>query len=188
MPDVVFPGKSSPKGSQAPEKNPVFNPLFLTFIAAAIVTAIFAFFVLKLALYGAVRGKIVYASMRSGTYSYLYVTNAFGFPKRRLSNETDWDVSPAWSPDNRQIAYECRRREPETKGICTINVDGTNRKQVTFTEGQRHMRPVWSPSGQEIAFESGSDIFVVRLKDLTVRQVTQAPGLDFHPVWSPDGR
>jgi TolB protein len=157
-------------------------------VIIAIATIAFSYFALRFALYGNVQGRVVYYAMRSGTYSYLYVTNAFGFPKHRLSDKMDWDVSPAWSPDNQKIAYECQSPIPDSsvRGICVINVDGTDRKQVTFVDTGRHMNPVWSPDGQQIAFEWGSDIFIVQFSDLSVTQLTKTPETDWEPSWSPD--
>jgi len=159
-------------------------------IIIAAIAICFSYLALRFGLYGNVPGKVVFYAMRSGTYSYLYVSNAFGFPQNKLSDKTDWDVSPAWSPDNQKIAYECQSPilESSVRGICVVNADGTNRKQITFVDTGRHMDPVWSPDGQQIAFEWGSDIFTVKLSDISPMQLTKTSETDWEPTWSPDSK
>jgi Tol biopolymer transport system component len=52
--------------------------------------------------------------------------------------------------------------------------------------------PTWSPNGRELAFASNrtgrSQIYVLRVADCTVRQVTSHPAGGWQPSWSPDGR
>jgi dipeptidyl aminopeptidase/acylaminoacyl peptidase len=52
--------------------------------------------------------------------------------------------------------------------------------------------PAWSPDGQQLAFASTRtgtwDIFVLTLRDGTVRQVTSSPAAEFDPAWSRDGQ
>jgi Tol biopolymer transport system component len=52
--------------------------------------------------------------------------------------------------------------------------------------------PTWSPNGRELAFASNRggpwQIYVLRVADCTVRQVTSHPAGGWQPDWSPDGR
>lgn len=52
--------------------------------------------------------------------------------------------------------------------------------------------PSWSPDGGQFAVsvpsEYGMDIYNFELENNQWRAITQGGGIDFHPVWSPDGR
>jgi len=84
--------------------------------------------------------------------------------------------------------------------INLINVDGTNLVQLTELNNGA-CQPTWSPDGARLAFISPcrtrSDFFETRYTDSSlyvmnadgtdVKQLTNVPGGDFDPAWSPDG-
>ncbi len=49
-------------------------------------------------------------------------------------------------------------------------------------------RPALSPDGATVAFDWNGDIWAVPTAGGTARQLTQHPGRDREPVWSPDGK
>jgi TolB protein len=68
-----------------------------------------------------------------------------------------------------------------------MNPDGTERKYVVQGTG-----PAVSSDGRWLAFERvteqfGNDIFVMSLDNGRIRQLTDSPGYDREPTWSPDG-
>ena len=77
--------------------------------------------------------------------------------------------------------------------IYTMNPDGSDRKQLTFTQ-EEERRPTWSPDGTKIAFArvhwpgigGYSEIFVMNADGSGQRRVTQSR-FDQSPTWSPDG-
>jgi len=167
-------------------------------IIIVIIALVLSYPVLRFVLYGNVQGKIVFCSIRTlhnGSYSSLYISNAFGFPQYKFSDASNFACSSAWSPDNRRIAYECQSPSSESsvRGICVINADGTNRRQITFVDSAgTHMNPVWSPDGQQIAFEwatsTNTDIYTVRLSGNSITQLTKTPERDWGASWSPDSK
>ncbi|MBI3286943.1 MAG: PD40 domain-containing protein [Chloroflexi bacterium] len=85
-----------------------------------------------------------------------------GSARANLSNDSSRaDVQPAWSPDARKIAY-VSRPVPEQYPLMTeaiydtdiwlMNVDGTEKHQLTFTENAGEHYPLWSPDGEHILF------------------------------------
>jgi PGF-CTERM protein len=51
------------------------------------------------------------------------------------------------SPDGSKIAYR-------NHGIWVVNIDGSDLRQLTVSDGDHHSSPIWSPDGKRIAFLS----------------------------------
>jgi TolB protein len=136
--------------------------------------------------------KIAFQSPRDDNKSEIYVMNADGTGRQRLtvSPET-YDGVPAWSPDGRRIAYA--RGDNTAEELYVMNADGSEQKKVTpysvslayaFTE------PSWSPDGRRIAFwkrdrAQNKDIYVVNVDGSGLRRLTRNPGQDGSPSWQP---
>jgi Tol biopolymer transport system component len=103
------------------------------------------------------------------------------------------DNSPVWSPDGRQIAFN-RIRGYELPDLYVMRRDGTRIRQL-------YARDVWSwewsPDGKHIAFDVlGKDadgllsheLWMVRVKDGSLTQLTKNTIDDEDPTWSPDGK
>ncbi|MBI3920925.1 MAG: PD40 domain-containing protein [Armatimonadetes bacterium] len=163
-------------------------------------------------------GKIVW-SMRvyqhvGHSHYNLWIVNADGTGKRRLTNDTVDASSPKWSPDGSRIAY---LRED---GLWVINADGLGKRRLVvspkrYLRGAESCRKVgnveiegtfqWSPRGDRIAFtradtgttseatsprtsalidDCSSKVFWVSLRNRGLRQA--GPG---HVAgWREDGR
>jgi Tol biopolymer transport system component len=65
------------------------------------------------------------------------------------------DVTPALSPDQRQVAVALRSGSPENLDIWTIDITRTSRNRVT-SDLEPEGWPVWSPQGTSIVFGSGA--------------------------------
>ncbi len=82
--------------------------------------------------------------------------------------------------------------------IIVINTDGTEPRNVTNNQGSNHS-PEWSPNGDRIAYYSDAhnpradefygafDIYVMDSDGNNVVRLTESPGRDGGPVWSPNG-
>ena len=85
---------------------------------------------------------------------------------------------PSWSPDGSRIAY--------TAGgsVYTINPDGSNKTQVTFSDQAYSV--AWSPLGDRIAWARiPNGIWTMNADGSDPVQLTTEN--DFSPDWSPDG-
>ena len=68
--------------------------------------------------------------------------NADGSGVRRLTDNPEWDGSPAWSPGGRQIAFSSNR--DGDSDIYVMNADGSGVRQLTDNPG-RYVDLDWSP-------------------------------------------
>jgi hypothetical protein len=66
------------------------------------------------------------------------------------------------------------------------------RRDIRLRDIGEVYNPSWSPDGTQIVFsamkDGRSDLFVYRLSDATISQLTDDQFADLHPAWSPDGR
>ncbi|HEV8217188.1 MAG TPA: hypothetical protein VGP95_15175, partial [Gemmatimonadaceae bacterium] len=111
------------------------------------------------------------------------------------------DFSPAWSPDGKQIAFVREDASDPAGEIYVMNADGSAATRLTFSPGN-DLSPTWSKDGKRIAFVSArgsadpafaaSDAWDIYIMDAAsggnVVRITDQPGADFDPSWSPDGK
>lgn len=139
--------------------------------------------------------QIAFRTHRDGDEE-VYLMNADGSDQRNLSNAPhDGDYSPAWSPNGEWIAFMSNR--DGNNNIWVIRPDGSGLRQVTDIPGISEY-PTWSPDSTRIAFtctfgrrlSTGSgdfEICVVNFDGTELMQITDTPGSNKAPAWSPDG-
>jgi Tol biopolymer transport system component len=118
----------------------------------------------------------------------IYVVDVDGTDETRISPAGSFDLTPAWSPDASLIAFAS-----EGDGgldLFTMSPDGTDRRQLTHTQGITEFRPAWSPDGSRIAYSgdhasSGWRVDVMRA-DGSGHHIL-VPWYSTYPAWSPDG-
>ncbi len=108
----------------------------------------------------------------------------------QLTNDNAVDARPAWSPDDRLIAFQSNRGS-STYHIFVMNADGSGQRQLTKgSTDDRH--PVWMPDGKSILFDSGNgsvqEIWQVNVADGTMKQITRLGSEASFPASSPDGQ
>src|SRR5205814_9520420 len=100
--------------------------------------------------------KIAFDSNRDGNFE-IYVMNADGSGQRRLTRNPAKDVSPAWSPDGRRIAFARDRGSTKpSSDIYVMNADGSRLRRLTRSPAN-DVSPAWSPNGRKIVFVSDRD-------------------------------
>ena len=133
--------------------------------------------------------RIVFSSARDGDFE-IYSMLPDGSDLKRLSNNTNYDDMPAWSPDGKKIAFVSDRHgSPE---IYVMNADGSRVRRLTEDHGPDNTLPAWSPDGRRIAYSSERDgnreIYVMDADGSNPVNLTDHPGYDSSPSWSPDGQ
>ena len=89
-----------------------------------------------------------------------------------------------------KIVFHSKRTE--TYQIYTMNADGSNQTQITFSD-HRAAYPIWSPNGRQIVFtrfiaaDHNEEVFVMDADGTNQRNLSNHPGYDSFPEWSPDG-
>ncbi|MEW5987642.1 MAG: hypothetical protein AB1791_13500 [Chloroflexota bacterium] len=136
------------------------------------------------------QGRILFVSSGYGN-SEVYVMEADGSGRTRLTNNLANDDEPAWSPDGQHIAFVSDRDGDQE--IYVMAADGTNVVQLTQNEVEDYS-PTWSPDGTQIAFVTDrdggwqeSEIYLMNANGSQPRRLTANLSRDLSPVWSPDG-
>jgi Tol biopolymer transport system component len=94
---------------------------------------------------------------------------------------------PTWSPDSQELLI--KSCNPEC-GLWKVGFDGHGETLITSDSTDSY--PTWSPTGRYIVFTSRSrtgdwEIYRLDLFDVKLVRLTNRPGSDTTPIFSPDG-
>ena len=133
--------------------------------------------------------RIVFSAGNARGGAELWVMNADGTGKRRLTSGPDRDTEPSWIDD--RIVFT-RRTAVGTSELYSMFVNGALAQRLTANGGAQ--MPAWSPDGRWIAFvvrdgDAGvGDLFVMRPDGSDVRPLslrTDGPsGGGLNPAWT----
>ncbi len=133
---------------------------------------------------------ILVKKMPDGTSrSTLEVADVDGYNPRALLTSTDPIMSPAWSPNGRQIAYVSF--EKKHASIYLQDVATGDRHLISEFEGINGA-PAWSPDGKKLAIVLSKDgspnIYTLDLATHKLTQITKDWSINTEPAWSPNGK
>ena len=138
----------------------------------------------------------------------VWIMDIDGKKKTRLSKSKFFDGSPAFSSDGTKIIFSSAPKKLSAeveKNIWTMNIDGSDQKQITVEEIQEC--PLWSPNGTmkvfekwiegkswhesgerrtETGYEWWESSGYISPTDLT-KTIAYTRNACTHPSWSPDG-
>jgi TolB protein len=141
---------------------------------------------------GAFSTRITYVTatgVGNGTRYELVVADADGFAPQSIVGSPEPLLSPAWSPDGRQLAYVSF--EKGNSAIYLQDVATGSRELISSGTGINGA-PSFSPDGSRMALTlsrtGNPEIFVRDMATGRTSQITQHWSIDTEPVWSPDGR
>jgi len=132
--------------------------------------------------------RIAYVTKGGGRFT-LRVADADGEGGQVALNSPDPIISPAWSPDGRELAYVSFESQ---KAVVYAQEALTGKRRVIANFRGSNSAPAWSPDGQTIAAtlsrEAGSQLYLMGRTGDNVRRLTTSSAIDTEPVFAPDGK
>ena len=140
--------------------------------------------------------QIVFCSNRGGDLQ-LYIMNSDGTGARQLTKAPNcYNGGPFFSPDGKQVIFRSDRKEKDRLQLYVINADGTGEKALSNNDKWVYWAPYWYKDGKSIIYTAADhsdekarpnyDLYWMKLETGKVTRITQAPGQDVLPVFSPD--
>lgn len=141
--------------------------------------------------------KIAFRSQRDRNWE-IYVMDGDGQNPTRITLHGARDAEPSWSPDGAFLAIMTNRVDSQYEIYAIASGGGPDVTQLTFDPGTDG-NPSWAPAGSMIAFDSDretvdpeapeTDVYLLDRDNFVagVTRLTDSPGFDGEPDWSPDG-
>jgi TolB protein len=119
----------------------------------------------------------------------LIVADADGYNPRTILESREPIMSPAWSPDGRDLAYVSF--ESKLSAIYVQRLASGERRRVSARSGINGA-PAFSPDGRKLAItlsrEGNLDIYTLDLATQALTRVTSDDAIDTEAEWSRDGQ
>ena len=132
--------------------------------------------------------RIAYVT-RAGRNFTLRIADADGEGGQVALNSAEPIISPAWSPDGRELAYVSFESQ---KAVVYVQDVVSGKRRVVANFKGSNSAPAWSPDGQRLAVtlsrDGGSQLYLIGRNGDNVRRLTQSLGIDTEPAFSPDGQ
>ena len=132
--------------------------------------------------------RLAFASMQNGNID-IFVMDADGSNRTRLTTHGAADYKPSWSPDGERIAFVSER--DGNAEIYAMRADGSDQARLWSQANAADVDPAWSPDGTRIAFSSDRDgnaeIYVMNAAGGAPLRLTTNDAPDLRPAWSPQG-
>ena len=125
----------------------------------------------------------------------LFVMDSDGNNLRLLASRPGVDMAPVWSPDGKHVAWWGVEPGEQDTLLFMVNVDSGE-----VTALGKGAYPAWSPDGKHIAFmyqeepppgvmplQPDVEIYLIDIDTGERTNLTNNPGGDLWPTWSPDG-
>jgi len=109
----------------------------------------------------------------------------------RLTNDTDRDTDPRWTPDGRAIYWSTDKNNAGNLAVDKIDVQTLQRTRVAAIQGVSMIQPTLSADQSKFAYSTGSGLteimdIATRTRTQLVAQLSPQPQVG-RPSWSRDG-
>ena len=132
--------------------------------------------------------RIAYVTRGGGRFT-LRVADADGEGGQVALNSAESIISPAWSPDGRELAYVSFESQ---KAVVYVQEVASGKRRALANFRGSNSAPAWSPDGQQLAVtlsrDGGSQLYLLNRDGNNLRRLTNSPAIDTEPVFAPDGR
>ena len=139
-------------------------------------------------------GSTIALTLSKDGNSEIYTIDPSGGIKARLTNNAAIDGSPTWSPGGNQLAFvSSRSGGPQ---VFRMGSNGSGATRIS-KQGNYNQTPDWNQGAgaraNMVAYAGRDnsnryDIFAVDVGGGKLTRLTQNPGRNLDPSWSPDGR
>lgn len=132
--------------------------------------------------------RIAYVTKGGGRFT-LRVADSDGEGGQVAVNSAEPLISPAWSPDGKELAYVSFESQ---KAVVIVQDVATGKRRTIAAFRGSNSAPAWSPDGQQLALtlsrDGGAQLYLMNRFGEGVRRLTSSSAIDTEPVFSPDGK
>ncbi len=132
--------------------------------------------------------RIAYVTRAANRYS-LRIADADGEGGQSALNSPEPIISPAWSPNGRELAYVSFESQKAVVWVQDV-ASGARRKLADFRGS--NSAPAWSPDGSTLALtlsrDGPSQLYLISREGGTPRRLTQSSAIDTEAAFAPDGK
>ena len=132
--------------------------------------------------------RIAYVTRAANRYT-LRITDADGEGGQVALTSVEAIISPAWSPDGRELAYVSF--ESQKAVVWVQDVASGQRRAVANFRGS-NSAPAWSPDGRQLVAslsrDGGTQLYAMGRDGSNLRRLTQSNAIDTEATFAPDGR
>jgi len=139
-------------------------------------------------------GRIAFTGTDDQSDSQVYTINADGSDIRQLTNDTNGNYVPVWSPDGTKIAYTATDFGDQTDQVFVMRANGSHKVDITNDDNTQNAAAKWSPDGNKLVyasqpsdFSTSATINVMNADGSGKATLTDGLSETQAPVWSPDG-